>query len=205
MKLNNKHKQLILLIIVMPLLFFSGCFGYSTYTDKTNLFSISYPNGWANYEPLVETTDKLKGIDVLKALNAPDQIEADTLIFMAGKPHRDSPLPYLVILLFPNKEGFSIEKIVDGYINDVKSISKDFIELSREKAIIAGKEAVIMKSEGTIPIIASSPDSSYRGYLDMFLNANNVTWNVKCLSDFEEYSKWDKDFQHTIRSLKILR
>ena len=173
---------------------------YLTYTNMDETYSISYPPGW---QLLLHFLDAMEQ-DVegsINSINEGNPVEKTTVIFLAGLPTETGYSPSLSIAVEPNKYDLSdMDDVCESEIMGVKKVVQEFNEISREKTVIDGKDAIILQSVQTMP------DAGDVFIMNIFVVVDKNIWTVGCIaSSDEEYSKWENDFNNIIRSLRILK
>lgn len=173
---------------------------YTTYTDEQGLFSISYPNDW---EPMLsimeEAMNNIK--DIINSSNKDIPIEKATMIFVAGLlSEQDSYLPNVNIMIEPMPLLVrNHNQLIEAEVSGVKSVITDYHEISRTKTAVDGREATIIKWEGTYPQLGWSHA------FQLFILVGRNGWCVSCAAPEGESDKWESDFQSVVRSLRILK
>lgn len=169
---------------------------YTTYTDESGLFNISYPSDWelALWEVPIGQ-DREKAIDMLQS-GIP--IQEDTQIFLAGKKFPEFPT-YVTIDVVPVPTVVSAhDQMVDSMLQIVRQAYPDLTELSSVKTTVDGKEATILEWEGTIP-----EEQTTFHCLQLYTLTDKAIWVVTCGSPHEEFTQWRNDFNTIVRSLHI--
>jgi hypothetical protein len=171
---------------------------YTTYTDEQGLFSISYPDDWEVITSLMQDA-KAASDAVIKSINDNVPVEKVTAIFGAGlsdgfgyyAPFVNIGIEPMPILIRSN------DQVAEAAVRGIKSIIKDYHELSRTKTQVDGREATIIEWEGTIP-----QDQSARNF-QMYLLVGRNAWCVTCRVPPGETDNWKNDFNSIVRSLRI--
>jgi hypothetical protein len=164
---------------------------FTTYTDESNYFSISYPQDWQT-----ATTDQ-NSKEVISNLKSGVPIKGASTIFSAGRPTATEYEPSVSIIVEPIHEGTStLDGIVDAEVQAARSVIHDYQVLSTVKTTIDGREATIIDADGTIP-------GEGRYFLSMITLVDKTIWVVGCSANVDDFAKWEKDFNTIVRSLKI--
>jgi hypothetical protein len=169
---------------------------YTTYTDESGLFSISYPADWD-----VDLLMVPIGQDRQEAINRLQSglpVEEYSVIFFAGK---ESPgyQTYVNIEVDPVPATVSThDQMVDSMLQIARKAYPDLTELSRVNTTVDGKEATILEWEGTI-----SEEQSTFHCLQLYILTDKAIWTVTCGSPPEEADQWRNDFNTIVRSLRI--
>jgi hypothetical protein len=171
---------------------------YTTYQDKSGLFSISYPSDW---EP---SLSNMTGIqqnvqETISSIKSGLPVKAFSVIFFAGKPSKGTYEPYVNISVEPVPAGVAtIEQVVESEVLAARTAYKDFRELSGIKTTVGGREAAIIEWEGTIPV------ENYTMYFfQQYILTDKAIWGVTCGSRRENSTQWKNDFDTIVRSLRI--
>jgi hypothetical protein len=171
---------------------------YITYTDKSGLFSISYPVDWEITSS--ETTLFGKNTsEIINRLQSGLPIDGFSVIFFGGKPYQGAYDPYIDIGVEPVPAGMStLDQILESNNQSAIDTYPDYRELSRVKTTVDGREAVILETEGSIP------QEQYAFYtIQSYILTDQTVWVVTCGSRPENSDKWKNDFDTIVRSLRI--
>ena len=178
---------------------------FTTYTDDTKLFSISYPSDWQTAPDLIKGFEE-KAKVAINDIQAGLPVEEPTAIFIAGKRITTGgfgidPNVNIVVepILAETPEGVSaLDQRVESAVTVMKTvILQDYNEFSRVKTTINGREAAIVDYEGVAPGVGK------RHYLMMVTLAGKTSWRVTCSSIAEGFATSEKDFKAIVRSLRI--
>ena len=169
---------------------------YTTYTDETELFSVSFPPEW---ETALSSIDELDSSveAIINSIDSNIPIENSSIIFFGGKPTLEGYLPSMNITVEPLASGISTH---DGYVEAViegLQIFEDFRLISQNKTKVGGRTATILDYE--------------LNYLSMgkcqlkllCLIVGRTGWGLGCGALKGEYSFWEEDFNAIVRSLRI--
>jgi hypothetical protein len=171
--------------------------GYTTYKDESQLFSISYPSDWEPALSILETAEQMAK-DWVDKLNKGIPIEKAQLIFLAGLPSKTGYQPNVNIVIEPIPTGVStLDQLAEAEVRGIKLYVNDYREISRVKTSVDGREAVILRWQGTI-------NNMNMDEFQLILVENKVGWVVTCATLQGEYTKWEKDFETIVRSFRIL-
>jgi hypothetical protein len=173
---------------------------FTTYTDYTELFSISYPSDWdlaLNYIPDFEKDTK----EIANSLKTGLPIERHSTIFIAYGNNCISCVSTNIVvepILEQTSEGVStLDQMVEAIVMRMKiEPFQDYREFSRVRTTIDGREAAIVDCEA----IAYEKK---RHYIILITLAGKTAWRVVCSSTAEDYASWEKDFYAIVRSLRI--
>ena len=170
---------------------------FTMYTDESGLFSISYPADWE------QTTSEVpigqKAPEAINRLKSGLPIEEFSVIFMAEEPGDGEYAPYVNIGLEPVPPGVSTaNQMVDSDLAAGRNNFADFQVLSRTKATVDGREAVIFDWKATVR------EDKYPLYsYQMYMLTDQAAWTVTCGTDPEIYTQWKNDFDTIVKSLRI--
>jgi hypothetical protein len=170
---------------------------FQTYTDETQLFSISYPQDWeAAPETLGDTNQYVR--EKIKRIDEGLPVDQFSIIFQAGLPYsEDTYYPAFNLVVEPNVWNSHYE-VVKAEISSLQSMCEDYQELSRIETVIGGREATIME------YLATVPETFFAGhFLVMCLETNKNVWSMTCITNLEDFDSWRGDFQSIVRSLRI--
>ena len=170
---------------------------YTTYTDESKLFSISYPSDWETaLSRMPELRSKTK--EYINKLKSGIPVEQASTIFFAGRRTATAYDPSLSITVEPMLEGMvALDQMVESEVRGVKTVILDYRELSMVKTTIDGREATIWDYEGTIP------GQSKLHFLTMITLVDRTTWVVGCDTSIDDFAQWENDFNTIVRSLRI--
>lgn len=172
---------------------------YATYTDELKLFSISYPPEWdINQSLLADMGQAAK--DYIKSVNSDLPIEKVSYLFFAGKKVGEGYMPNVNIAVEPVPQGVRTnDQLVEAELRGLKAVVQDYVQVSRIKTTVGGREATILDHE------YSFPNMGRFHALQMFILTDKAAWGVTCTSVPEDFSRWEEDFQSVVRSLRILK
>jgi hypothetical protein len=171
---------------------------YTTYTDESGLFSISYPSDWEITPPqMIRLVPNVK--DSINRLQSGLPIEKFGIVFAAGRQSAGGFEPSVNIALEPVPAGISpLDQIVESYTQLRIETYPDYRELSRIKKTVDGREATILEGEGTIP------EEQYSMYIfQLLILTDKAIWVVTCGSVPEDSMKWQDDFNTIVSSLRM--
>jgi hypothetical protein len=164
---------------------------YTTYMDESNYFSISYPQDWETAATDQDTKT------VISNLKSGVPIQGASTIFSAGLPTATGYEPGVSIVVEPIHEGTStLDGIVDAEVQAAKSVILDYQVLSTVKTTVDGREATIVKADGTIP-------GGGRYFLSMITLVDETIWVVGSSATIDDFAQWENDLNTVIRSLRI--
>ena len=176
---------------------------YATYSDAANIFSILYPPEW---EVNLSLTDDFKFQEYMKKISKYENIETlvetlpSMILFLAGIPTGKggySPNVNVAMIPFFGQQP-QLDDLVDEKIRGSKKLFAEYTVLLRHRTTVDGTEAIITETE------------SYLGatgrlrHLTMHMLKDEIFWLVTCTSSVKEFSKYEVDFYHIVRSIKIL-
>jgi hypothetical protein len=168
---------------------------YTTYTDESNYFSISYPPDWEtslSHIGVLEE-DVKKAIDNLKTGMS---VTSPTIIFFAGRRTANGFEPSVNIVVERVFED-TLDLFVQSMIGAAKRSLLGYRELSRVKTTVDGKEATIVEWEGVFK------EQGKRHYVQMFMLIDGTVWTVTCTAFPEDFAQWENDFNTILKSFKI--
>ena len=170
---------------------------FTTYKDEQRLLSISYPQGW---EPalsiMAELEDTVKAL--IKSVDSELPIEDTSVVFVAGKPIEKTFDPRVSIVV-ESLDISTLDEAAEAEIRGIKSVSKDYKLFTQAKAIVGGREVVIVDHEYTIPGV---PEISV---IQMIILQGEVVWITTCGTDPERFLDVANTCNQIVRSFQILR
>jgi hypothetical protein len=179
---------------------------FRTYTDDTKLFSISYPSDWQTAPDLIAGFEE-KAKVAISDIQAGLPVEEPIAIFIAGNRitaggYGIDPSVNIVVepILEQMPEGVSVlDQMVEvDVVRTKKEPLQDYMEFSRVKTTINGREAAIVDCEGIPP-----PPAGKRHYVMMITLAGKTAWRVTCSSTAEDFATCEKDLNAIVRTLRI--
>jgi hypothetical protein len=169
---------------------------YTTYTDESQLFSISYPYYWrtplGNVAEFQEYMKKSAG-----NLKTGIPLQNTSLLFFAGVDTTRGYDPLIVVAVEPAAAGVLTQRqMIETELKRVKLEDPDFQVLSRVDTKVNGREATVLtwKEAGT------RQGNLY--VLEMLTLVDQNIWIVAGVTA-DATSKWDVDFNTIVRSLQI--
>ncbi|UCC16595.1 MAG: hypothetical protein JSU58_09540 [Dehalococcoidales bacterium] len=172
---------------------------YTTYTDETELFSVSYPPEWEAALSLIGDIESATK-EIISSIDSDLPLEAVSILFFSGKPVQEGYLPNMSVVVEPLLFGvLTNDGYVEASINGLKLGFEDFRLVSRSKTIVDGRTAAILDYEATILPIGKTHCKL------LCLIVGRTGWTLTCAAPKEEYSVWEEDFNAIARSLRILK
>jgi len=206
--MKTKIKKLSLLILVIAFLSL-GTFAHSessiptsftTYTDDTNFFSISYPENWEPAFSIIESL-KQEAENLLKSIDEKDPFKNNTVVFFGGVLLDSGNYnPNFGIIIEPLvDDNVKLEDLVEFSVREIKKISEEYREFSRTKTTIDGRQAIILDYE------ARSFNWPFIHCLSMIMCIDKFLWTTTCCTipplNFYDFKN---DFYAILKSFKIL-
>lgn len=168
---------------------------YTAYTAVNRLFSVSYPKQWErlSINPAIYQDPE----DVYNNMKTGGPVNG--LMFMAGIKNTPMVSPALSIAIHDNFSGVSnIEQAVDAEMKDTRQSDPDYQEISKNKTVVSGKDAMIIEYK------ESSKVGGLYHSLDLVVLSGNYTWFLDCSTTEDTFSQWVKDFSNVIGSFQII-
>lgn len=172
---------------------------FTTYTDKDNIFSISYPKDWElRLQTLEDLEEAVK--DWIYSIDSNVPLENSHALFLAVRPSATGIEASFGITIEPLLAGFTnIDSVVDGQMRWLKNVATNVHEFSRIKTTVDGREAVIVDAQafpkGGVEVRA----------LDMVMIQGKVVWGINCQTSPKEFGNFDDTFRAIIWSFRILK
>ncbi len=159
---------------------------FITVIDDEKTFSISYPNDWLVRESVRPARETEVDRSQPKA----------RFLFAAGAPGQQGVFdPDVRVTTFPVGlyEASMVDQVAKQHVASIKGLSP----LSQRKAIVGGREAVIIDSEG------KAFGLELQRVLLFVLDEKQV-WNVTCGTSVERFPPVQETCNQVVRSFKIL-
>jgi hypothetical protein len=168
---------------------------FSTYSSP-GFFNISYPKDWL---PLTSKMAEIEA-DMKRSANArlgiaANQVNSFQLLFAGGKETNDGDFHMVQVTIQP-KDIWPLASVVEStYVLGKKSIPQ-FIEFSRIKTRIGGREAIIQTGQ-------YSEENYLIGYMSAYILARDHIWIVNCACDSNNLATNLNTFDQVVRSLRV--
>lgn len=169
---------------------------YTTYTDESNVFSISYPSDWESaLKPLgLEQGAKQAATD----LKAGIPVEKTTFMFFGGRRPSTGSEPNLFVVVEPLPAGtWTLDGAVEAEMEKEKAGWLDLRELPRIKTTVDSREAIILEWQGTDEEVGKLHN------VQLYTIADKTVWIVTCMAIAGNFAEWENDFNIIVRSLRI--
>jgi hypothetical protein len=169
---------------------------FTTYTDESDLFSISYPADWEVVQPSDETTLGIikKAKDDLKS-GVPGTVT--TIIFLARLQTETAYGQSVYIALEPIDDIPRLSRAVAGEVEGLSLVYKNYQEFSRVNTKIGGRAATIIDWSGTGPVKGD------QHCLEMITVVDKTTVLVNCTASPEDFAERQNDFNTIINSFRV--
>src|SRR4030043_284269 len=155
----------------------------TTYTDESELFSISYPSDWETALSQIEGLEQSTQ-EIASSIKSGTPLENASYIFLAGRRTATGYEPNIIIAVEPVPEGVSThDGIVEAEVRVAKEVLSDYQELSRLKTTVNGREATILNAEGT------PPEQVTLHYVQMIIPVDKTVWVVTCTALAEDFAQ----------------
>jgi hypothetical protein len=177
--------------------------GFTTYTDESSLFSISYPHDW---EPALYALGELEEAvsDVILGIESDVPIDELRYLFLGGLPDEEGLNPNVLILVEPLPiDTGNIDSVAEAEVRGIKGIVQDYREFSRTKTSIDGREAVIIDIQALWPGVGGT--ETLTRALQMYAIHGKNVWGIACTTDPDLFASYADTFHDVIRSFRILR
>ncbi len=170
---------------------------YTTYTDESQLFSISYPYYWRT--PLGHVAEFQEYMKKSAGnLKTGIPLQNTSLLFFAGLDTTKGYDPLIVVAVEPAAAGvFTQRQMIESELKRVKLEDPDFQVLSRVDTKVSGREATVLTWKET----GARYGNLY--VLEALILVDQNVWVVGCTTAPENFSKWEVDFNTIVRSLQI--
>lgn len=171
---------------------------YTTYTDRSGLFRISYPADWEGGRWQYGEWGEIKGAkEGISRLQSGLPVEYHHTIFYGKNSVQDEMHAYMFISLEPVFEGKPCFYF-DNKVERTRMTYDDFRELSRITTTVDGREGIIWEWEDTWP-----EEQVKQYHMELFLPTDKAVWVVSCSANSDNFTMWQNDFNTIVRSLRI--
>lgn len=173
---------------------------YLTYTDEAGIFSVSYPPEWELLLHLLDTSEQDEK-DIINSIKENKPVEKTNTVFLAGLSVQTGYSPTVAIVIEPlNDDTWGIDEVCEFEITGIKMSEREYNEISRDKTVIDGKDAIILHYE------VKTQNSVMLYTMHMLTTVDKNIWAVVCgASSDSDYYVWEDDFNNIVRSLRILK
>ncbi len=170
---------------------------FTTYTSE-GLFSISYSPDWVPATSIMEEMfEEVK--ELMKSTDPEVSLEGASVVFFGGVPTEEGYYPSVNILVAPRSTGYwTLDEIVEAECQYSREYSQKYREYSQVRAVVDGKEAVIIDSEDYDPNLGTCR------YLQLFTVKDKFVWLVTCGAESEDFKDYEDTFYSIVRSIRIL-
>jgi len=136
--------------------------------------------------------------EVITSLQSGVPIEGSSTIFVAGRPAATEYGPSVSIVVEPIHEGTStLDGIVEAEVLAAESVIPDYQVSSMVKTTVDGREATIIRSNGTVP------EEGRWYFLSMITLVDKTIWVVVSSATLNDYVESENDLNAIVRSLRI--
>ena len=169
---------------------------FSTYTDNTNLYSISYPQTWELTNSMVTLQNQITA--TISKINAGTPLTTGSVIFVAGLKADVGYYPNINISVDPAPTDLTNnDQAVQAEANGIKSLHPDYQEIARTKIIVNGKTVWLLELKATFTNTPLMHD-----YMVVYLLNGNI-WTLTCTATDTDFRQFKGEFTVIINSLKI--
>jgi len=181
---------------------------YTTFTEESNYFSISYPADWkaSIYYKMDIMMDNMNNTNIMNSLKIKLMRRVPEIVFMSGPEMIVDGDPCLNIVVEPRVEYETLEEQNNTDCNLIAShFIDDFQGFSQVSTTIGGRKAIVVDFTGSESgeLTGITLPENPRHYLMMDLLAGNTHWRVTCSSSIDDFATWRADFNNIIKSLRI--
>ena len=202
-----KRSKLWLIFFTAVLLLSSGCsnktsatttptIAFVTYTDSTNLYSVSYPQTWELANSMVTLQNQITA--TINKINAGTPLTTGSVIFVAGLKADVGYYPNINISVDPAPTDLTNnDQAVQAEANGIKVLHPDYQEIARTKIIVNSKTVWLLEFKATFTNTTLMHD-----YMFVYLLNGNI-WTLTCTATETDFSQFKNEFSVIINSLKI--
>ena len=169
---------------------------FSTYTESTNLYSISYPQTWELANSMVTLQNQITA--TINKINAGTPLTTGSVIFVAGLKADVGYYPNINISVDPAPTDLiNNDQSVQAEANGIKTLHPDYQEIARTKIIVNSKTVWLLEFKATFTNTPLMHD-----YMLVYLLNGNI-WTLTCTAKDPDFSQFRGEFTVIINSLKI--
>lgn len=166
---------------------------FNTYTSE-GFFSISYPPDWEpNMAIIKEVEEEIKLY--LEELDIESQADDMQLVFIGGKK-TDNWYPVVAVTVEP-RQFWPLGTLVENTNEWSRENIEQYVERSRIKTTIGGREAIIQTYQG------ADEDSVLCRYTLSYVVGEKFLWCVTCVCDSQDFGLYLDTFDNIVRSLRV--
>jgi hypothetical protein len=163
--------------------------------SSEGFFSISYPTDWSPTMSVVaEAEAKMK--EYGKDVGFGSKVDEVQLVFLGKKITNDNSFAFVTVNVEPN-QSWPLETLVEGANQWSLENIKQYMEQSRIKTTIGGRNAIIQTYQGR------DVDSYLMGYTVGYVASDKFLWTIICGSDVKDYESNQTTFEQIVRSLRV--
>lgn len=169
---------------------------FTTYTSE-GFFSISYPPDWEPVMSIIEEVEvELK--QQLKSEGFESQADEMQLVFAAAKLAIDENFPIVTVMVAP-RGIWPLGTMVEADTQVNSEIVEQYVEHSKVRTTIGGREAIIVVSQGVVPDSSSDTEISTIAYI----SGSEFIWIVTGMVDIQDSDTYLDTFDDIVRSLRV--
>jgi hypothetical protein len=166
---------------------------YSTYASPA-FFSISYPPDW---EPDTSSLQQIEEAmrEYARSLNAESLVAETRVVFTVWKEMADGDVA-LVQVQFQPRPSWPLHSMVEASREWAKSNLNQFVEFSRARTTVGGREAIISVSQ----FVAES--ETFKA-IECYIAGDKFIWTVTGGCRSKNFSLYSDVFDSIVRSLRV--
>jgi hypothetical protein len=169
---------------------------YITYTSKPGLFSISYPPGWeVKQSSLLDMEQAAK--DYIDDIAANLTLADVSVLFFASREAATGNLTLNIVIEPVSPNVLTHDQLVEAELKGIRQVAEDYVQVSRTKTTVDGREATVIDHEYTLP------NATRVHLLQMIILVDRVAWIVTCAAPPDEFAGHEPEFQSIVRTLRI--
>ena len=172
---------------------------YTTYTDESSLFKISFPQDWTVDNSVLDDPDVLA---VLEDIQAGSSDYTGSSVFFAGLASTEGYRPNFNISVSPVPTGYTYDLLLAAELAGLKQQLTGYKQNSVAGTTIDGHRASIVDVEGSFDAVAGTNIGIVHDIF-MFTIVDGNEWVIVCSSFDDSFSQWSADFNNIVRSLKV--
>ena len=169
---------------------------FTTYTESTNLYNVSYPQTWELANSMVTLQSQITA--TISKINAGTPLTIGSVIFVAGLKADTGYYPNINISVDPAPTDLTNnDQAVQAEVNGLKTLHTDYQEVARTKIIVNSKAVWLLEFKATFTNTPLMHD-----YMVVYLLNGNI-WTLTCTAKDADFSQFKGEFTVIINSLKI--
>jgi len=173
---------------------------FVTFTDESDVFSISYPSHWELALSLMPEIEEITE-DLIESKASGFPADKVGIVFFAGVPAPNAYLPSVNIVAESLPAGLSVEEYQEGSVEAARGLLSGFKVLDVFQVLVGNTDGLIMHAEFDISSFATGEVGKIRN-IALLVVDGMIGWVVTCtLDSTEDLETCDA----VVRTFKILQ